>query len=239
MNFREWWPSRWRQTPEPSSRIAEPEKPAIALIGGTGALGSGLARRWAAAGYPVVIGSRDPAKAQALADGFGAPPGAPRPRGTRNPQAAAIGDIVVFTLPFLRQQALLDDLRPGLKGKLVLTSAVPLAADAPDRVPPGSVCAATELQRTLGADARVVSAFHTVPARRLDGGGAVDCDVLVFGDDAADRTAAIGLVEAAGMRGIHGGPLANSAAAEALTSVLIGIGRHYKIDGPTIRITGL
>jgi predicted dinucleotide-binding enzyme len=94
------------------------------------------------------------------------------------------------------------------------------------------------LQRALGADVRVVSAFHNVPARRLGGSAPINCDVLVFGESETDREIVIGLVEAAGMRGIHGGPLANSAAAEALTPVLIGIGRYYKIDGPSLRITG-
>lgn len=220
--------------------IAGADRPAIALIGGTGALGSGLARRWAAAGYKVVIGSREAAKAQALAATFDAPRGASSASGAGNFEAAAMADIVALTVPFASLQAVLESIRPNLRGKLVLSSAVPLSVEAPDRVPlPGGFCAATELQRGLGTDARVVSAFHNIPARRLGGGGRIDCDVLVFGDDLGDRETVIGLVEAAGMRGIHGGPLVNSAAAEALTSVLIGIGRHYKIDSPSIRITGI
>jgi NADPH-dependent F420 reductase len=221
--------------------IAEANKPTIALIGGTGALGSGLARRWASAGYKVVIGSRDAAKAQALAAALGARRGTPSPSGAGNFDAVAMADIVVLSVPFASQQAILESARPNLRGKLVLSTAVPLSTNSADRVPsPGGPCAAMELQRGLGGtDARVVSAFHNVPARRLEGDGRIDCDVLVFGDDMGDRETAIGLVEAAGMRGIHGGPLINSAAAEALTSVLIGIGRHYKIDGPSIRITGI
>lgn len=240
VNFRAWWPSRRKAVTEQPLPIAEADKPAIALIGGTGALGSGLARRWASAGYRVVIGSREAAKAQALAATFGVPPGASSPTGTGNFEAAAMADIVVLTVPFESQQAILESIRPNLRGKLVLSSAVPLSPDAADRVPSqGGLCAAMESQRALGTDARVVSAFHNVPARRLGGDGRIDCDVLVFGDDKGDRETVIGLVEAAGMRGIHGGPLVNSAAAEALTPVLIGIGRHYKIDGPSIRITGI
>jgi NADPH-dependent F420 reductase len=238
VNFRAWWPSRRRARAEKPSPSAETDKPTIALIGGTGALGSGLARRWASAGYRVVIGSRDAAKAQALAATFDAAGGA-SPSGAGNFEAAATADIVVLAVPFASQSAILESIRPNLRGKLVLTSAVALSADAVDRVPSaGGFCAAMELQRSLGIDARAVSAFHNVPARRLAGDGRIDCDVLVFGDDKGDRETVIGLVEAAGMRGIHGGPLANSAAAEAMTSVLIGIGRHYKIDGPSIRITG-
>ena len=240
MNFRAWWPSRRKARAEQPSPIAETDKPTIALIGGTGALGSGLARRWASAGYRVVIGSRDAAKAQALAATLDNAAGVLPPSGAGNSEAAAMAGIVVLAVPFASQSAILESIRPNLRGKLVLTSAVPLSADAIDRVPPaGGFCAAMELQRGLGIDARAVSAFHNVPARRLEGDGRIDCDVLVFGDDKGDRETVIGLVEAAGMRGIHGGPLVNSAAAEAMTSVLIGIGRHYKIDGPSIRITGL
>ena len=240
MNFRAWWPSRRRVAAEQPLPTAETEKPAIALIGGTGALGSALARRWALVGYKVVIGSRDVAKAEALAATFGGPRGASSSSGAGNSEASAMADIVVLTVPFTSQQAILESIQPNLRGKLVLSTAVPLSADAADRLShTGGPCAAMELQRALGTEARVVSAFHNVPARRLGGSGRLDCDVLVFGEEMRDRETVIGLVEAAGMRGIHGGPLANSAAAEALTSVLIGIGRHYKIDGPSIRITGI
>lgn len=238
VNFRGWWPSRRRTVAE--QPVGRADKPTIALIGGTGALGSGLARRWAAAGYKVVIGSREPAKAQAIAETFAVPPGDAAACGTGNLQAASIGDIVMLTVPFEGQEAVVESVRANLQGKLVLSSAVPLSLGIADRTPqPGGVCAATELQRVLGADARVVSAFQNVPARRLGGGEPLDCDVLVFGDDAEDRATVIRLVGAAGMRGLHGGPLVNSAAAEALTSVLIGIARHYKVDGPSIRITGV
>ena len=235
-----WWPLRRKAVTEQVLPAAGTRRPAIALIGGTGALGSGLARRWASAGYQVVIGSREPAKAEALAATFAAPPGAPLPRGADNLRAAAMADIVMLAVPFGGEPAIVESIRPNLLGKLVLSSAVPLVARQADRVatPDGS-CAATDLQRSLGAGARVVAAFHNVPARWLGGGKPVDCDVLVFGDDLDDRQTVIGLVEAAGMRGIHGGPLVNSAAAEALTPVLIGIARHYKIEGPSIRITGL
>jgi 8-hydroxy-5-deazaflavin:NADPH oxidoreductase len=240
VNFRAWWPSRRKAVTEQPLPIPEPDKPSIALIGGTGALGSALARRWAAAGYRVVIGSREAVKARALAATFGVQPGASPPHGAGNFEAAGMAEIVVLTVPFESQQAILESIRPNLRGKLVLNSSVPLSSDAADRVPlQGGLCAAMALQQGLGTDARVVSAFHHVPARRLAGKGRLDCDVLVFGEDKGDRETVIGLVEAAGMRGIHGGPLVNSAAAEALTAVLIGIGRHYKIDGPSIRITGL
>jgi predicted dinucleotide-binding enzyme len=104
---------------------------------------------------------------------------------------------------------------------------------------PEAGSAAVAAQRRLNGVARVVSAFHNVAARQLQQDAPIDCDVLVFGNDAADRWSAISLVEAAGLRGVHGGPLANSAAAEALASVLIGINRNYKVSGAGVRITGL
>jgi predicted dinucleotide-binding enzyme len=86
---------------------------------------------------------------------------------------------------------------------------------------------------------RVVAAFHNVAGHKLATDAVVDCDVLVFGDDPKDRDIVLALAQACGLRGIHAGPLANSVAAEALTSVLIGINRNYKVDGAGIRITGI
>jgi NADPH-dependent F420 reductase len=225
---------------EQAMPAADADRPTIALIGGTGALGSGLARRWASAGYKIVVGSREPARAHALAQTFPVPHGEAAPCGASILQAAAIADVIVLAIPFASQDGIVEAIRPNLRGKLVLTSVVPLSVSVAERASyPGGLCAATELQRRLGPEVRVASAFHNVPARALAGVAPIDCDVLVFGDDMADRQSVIGLVDAAGMRGIHGGALVNSAAAEALTSVLIGIGRHYKIDGPSIRITGM
>jgi NADPH-dependent F420 reductase len=102
-----------------------------------------------------------------------------------------------------------------------------------------SASAAVAAQQALGEAARVVSAFHNVAALKLQKGEPIDCDVLVFGDKPEDREVAIRLAEAAGLRALHAGPLANSTAAEALTSVLIGINRNYKVDGAGIRITGI
>jgi len=99
--------------------------------------------------------------------------------------------------------------------------------------------AAVAAQKRLGDRARVVAAFHNVAALKLQKDMAIDCDVLVFGDDVKDRETVIALAQAAGLRGLHGGPLANSTATEALTSVLIGINRTYKVDGAGIRITGI
>jgi NADPH-dependent F420 reductase len=212
-------------------------RPVIAIVGGTGALGSALAKRLAAAGFPVVIGSRTPEKAEEAARGLAGPSAA---RGAANADAAAAGEIVLVTVPWSSQADTLDAIKPHIAGKLVIDTTVPLQPPKVSRVQlPPEDSAALAAQKRLGPTARLVSAFHNVAAHKLQVGGPIDCDVLVFGDDAKDRETVIGLAEAIGLRGLHAGPLANSAAAEALTSVLIGINRTYKVDGAGIRITGI
>jgi hypothetical protein len=216
------------------------DRPTLAIIGGTGALGSGLAARWAAAGYPVVIGSRSREKAEIAARGIEPGHGAPPVRGDSNEGAARAGDIVVIAVPFSSHDATLAEIRDAVSGKIVVDAVVPLVPPKVSLVqlpPQGS--AAQIAQAQLGPRVRVVSAFHNVSAAKLQAGGAVDCDVLVFGDDRAARDAVITLADAAGTRGIDGGALANSVAGEALTSILIGINRRYKVDGAGIRITGI
>jgi len=215
-------------------------KPTLAIIGGTGDLGTGLARRWAKAGYPLVIGSRTADKAEAAAEALAALATGAKPRGMANRQAAEAGEIVVLTVPFATAPAVLDDIKPAIQGKLFVDTTVPLMPPRVARVQlPPEGCAAVLAQMRLGEGVRVVSAFHNVAAHKLEQVDmALDCDVLVFGDKAEDREPVIKLAEALGVRGLHAGPLANSAAAEALTSVIIGINRTYKVDGASIRITG-
>ena len=214
-------------------------RPTIAVIGGTGDLGSALASRWAAAGYPILLGSRSKEKAEAAAREMNANHGS-AVSGEDNRTAAAKADIVVLAVPYANHDAILNEIKPAVMGKIVVDAVVPLVPPKVSVVqlpPDGS--AALSAQRLL-AGARVQSAFHNVSASKLKSGGLVDCDVLVFGDDKEARAIVIELANAAGTRGIDGGPLANSAAAEALTSVLIGINRRYKVDGGAgIRITGL
>ncbi len=212
----------------------------IAVIGGTGDLGTGLARRWAKAGYTLIIGSRAADKAQAAAAELASLATGAKPQGMANADAAKAADVVVLTVPFASQAATLDDIKPHVAGKLVIDTTVPLVPPRVARVQlPPEGCAALLAQARLGDGVRVVSAFHNVAAHKLQIlDMALDCDVLVFGDKAEDRDVAIKLAEACGVRGLHAGPLANSAAAEALTSVIIGINRTYKVDGASIRITG-
>lgn len=215
-------------------------KPTLAIIGGTGTLGAGLAGRLAAAGYPVVIGSRTADKAEAAARTLIAKAGAPTPRGASNADAAKAGEVVILTVPWSNHAQILDEIKPHVAGKIVLDTTVPLVPPKVARVQlPAEMSAALAAQKRLGDSARVVAGFHNVAAHKLQSNDPIDCDILIFGDDPKDRAVVVALAEAAGLRGVHAGPLANSVAAEALTSVLIGINRNYKVDGAGIRITGI
>ena len=206
----------------------------IAVIGGTGQLGSALAWRLAKAGHAVIIGSRaaDTASARAAELGHGIV-------GMANADAAKAGDIVLVTVPFSAQAATLAEIKPHVAGKIVVDTTVPLVPPKVMRVQlPEEGSAAACASKLLGEGVRLVAAFHNVAAHRLAEEGEVDCDILVFGDEKAARTEVVALADAVGLRGIHAGPLVNAAAAEAMTSLLIFINKNYKVDGAGIRITG-
>lgn len=216
----------------------------IAILGGTGALGTGLVRRWTQAGHAVIIGSRTLEKAEAaLAElkQVMAEWGATKldVAAMENLDAARAADIVVLTVPFAHQKSTLEHVRPALEGKILVDVTVPLMPPKVGTVqlpPEGS--AGMAAQQLLGETVKVVSAFQNVAAHHLQEGHGIECDVLVCGNDKDARAEVIGLVEACGMRGFHAGPIANSAAAEALTSVIININRAFKCHAG-IRITGL
>ena len=210
------------------------EEDKIAVIGGTGNLGSALARRWAKSGLNVLIGSRSAQSAQqkAIELGFGI-------LGTTNADAAAKADIVVVTVPFAAQEGTLAEIAPHVGGKLVVDTTVPLAPPKVMRVQlPVEGSAAGRARLLLGESATLTSAFHNVAAHKLATDEDVDCDVLVFGDDKHARQSVIELAQRAGLRGLHAGALVNSAAAEALTSILIFMNKTYGVDGAGLRITG-
>ncbi|PDT69825.1 NADPH-dependent F420 reductase [Bradyrhizobium sp. C9] len=210
-------------------------KPTIAILGGTGDLGSGLAKCWLAAGYKVILGSRSAEKARSTAQTMTGDVS-----GDDNSAAAKAADIVVVAVPFASHDATLNEVKDMVQGKIVVDAAVPLVPPKVSVVQlPSAGSAAQIAQQLLGPGVRVVSAFHNVGATKLHQGSRADCDVLVFGDDKAARDVVIGLANEVASAGIDGGVLANSAAAEALTSVLIGINRRYKVPGAGIRITGL
>jgi NADPH-dependent F420 reductase len=214
----------------------------IGVLGGTGKEGSGLAFRWALKGHEVIIGSRSAENAAAVAEELNRLlAGRGRVRGATNRDAAHAASIVVLTVPYSAQAATAEAVRDCLQGKILVDVTVPLIPPKVDRVQlPNGESAVLALHRKLGERVNVVSAFQNVSAAHLkDLSHEIDCDVLVCGDDAAARETVVGLARDAGLRAWHAGPLANSAAAEALTSVLIAINKRYKVPASGIRITGV
>jgi len=206
----------------------------IAVVGGTGNLGAAIAWRLARAGRDVIIGSRKAEAAQEKAAELGH-----GLRGMGNAEAAAAAELIIVTVPFAAQESTLADIKPHVAGKIVVDTTVPLVPPKVMRVqlpPEGS--AAAKAEALLGEGVTLVSAFHNVAAHKLAQDIDVGCDVLVFGDDKAARGQVVALADAMGLRGLHGGALVNSAAAEALTSILIFMNKTYKVDGAGIRITG-
>ena len=209
----------------------------IGIIG-AGNIGSQLARLAVQHGHQVVIAnSRGPETLQDLVAELG-----DDARAATRDEASAAGEIVVLAVPYAGQQALAQDVAAQLDGKILIDVTVPLVPPKVARVQlPEGGSAVEALQRTLGAGVRVVAAFQNVSAHQLaDLDREVNCDVLVAGDDIEARETVCQLAKAIGITALHAGPLANSAAAEALTSVLIAINKRYKVaDGAGIRITGI
>ena len=205
----------------------------IAVIGGTGHLGKGIARRLAKAGHTVTIGSRTADKAQAVAAELGV-------AGAANEDAAQGQDVVIVSVPYASQEATLKQIAPLVGPAIVVDTTVPLMPPKVMRVQlPEAGSAAAEARVHLGPDVRFVTAFHNVAAHILDSEQTVECDVLVFSDDVEARNTVIGLIGDMDMRGLSGGALVNSAAAEALTSLLIYMNKTYSADGAGIRFTRL
>lgn len=218
--------------------------PTIAILGGTGALGTGLARRWAQAGYPIIIGSRTQDKAQVAADELGQlmqerDIANAKVEALDNQAAAQAADIVALTVPYDHHASTLESVKAALQGKILIDVTVPLRPPKVGKVQlPEAGSAGQEAQALLGEEVKVVSAFQNVAAHHLQEGHGIACDVLVSGNDKEARAEVVTLVEACGMRGFSVGPIANAAAAEALTSLLIQINRQFKCHSG-IRITGI
>ncbi len=213
----------------------------IAIVGGTGAEGSGLALRWANAGHRVIIGSRDPAKAKALADQFNAQLGTEMLSGAASDAAVETAEIVVLTVPYASQLEMVRALKEKLQGKILVDVTVPLVPPKVSQVQlPAAGSCVVAAQQELGDGVRVVSAFQNVSAHKLkDLEYSIKCDVLVCSNDKEARQVVIGLAKDAGLRGIDAGVLANSTVAESLTSALIWINRTYKIPDAGIMISGI
>lgn len=212
----------------------------LAVIGGTGALGTGLAWRLARAGHRVIVGSRSTERAEDAASQIGARlKGKADVQAMGNADAAAAADIIFVTVPFASHKAILAEIKSAASGKIVVDATVPLL---PPKVaafqPPPEGSAGLAAQTMLGEGVAVVSALQNVAAHKLNEEHEIDCDVLVCADDPSARQQVIDILASIGLRGLHAGGLANSVAAEALTSILIGINKRYKADGAGVRITG-
>jgi NADPH-dependent F420 reductase len=218
-------------------------KPTLAVIGGTGAEGSGLVLRWAAAGYPVIIGSRSAEKANIVSAELNdqLPVGGVAIRGATNADAAAATDVVVLSVPYSAQSGTIEQIVEGCQGKVLVTVGVPLKPPKVATVwQPEGGSAALEAQAQLGENVKVVAAFQNISATHLlDLAWEPDSDVLITGDDREAKQVAIELAAAAGFFGIDAGPLANASVVEGLTAVLIGINVRNKVKGAGIHITGI
>jgi len=210
-------------------------KKLISLLGGTGDLGTGLATRLLKAGYKVIIGSRTLEKAQHAERSLGK-----NTKGLLNKDAALQGEIIILTVPFAHQRGIVEECKTELKGKLFIDTTVPLMPPKVATVQLPSEGSAAEIaQNILGDDVRVVSAFQNISAELLQSDKEIDCDVLVCGNKKEWRQEVIDLVNTLGMNGWHAGMLPNSAAVEAMTSVLISINKHHAISHSGIKVTGL
>jgi NADPH-dependent F420 reductase len=221
--------------------IASPNLPTIAVLGGTGREGKGLAFRWAKAGYRILIGSRSPEKAKAVAlellDLLG---GNAIVEGTTNLNAAQAADIVVLTVPYTAHRPTLQVVKEALQGKILVDVTVPLAPSKVTKVQmPVDGSAAQEAHTILGEDVQVTSAFQNIAYEHLLKKEKIECDVLVAGTSKGARVETLKLVAAAGLTGWDAGPLENSAVIEGLTSVLIYINKQYGSTNAGIRIVGV
>lgn len=202
-------------------------KETIAILGGTGDLGTGLAIRLSKAGYPVIIGSRTVAKAEKAKAELEKITLAGSVRAMVNEEAAETSDIAILTVPFAHQISTLEPLKAQLKGKILVDTTVPLRPPKVGTVKlPEGGSAVAAVQQCLGDKVQVVSAFQNIAAHLLQQNVDIGCDVLICGNSKQAREKVKQLAQAIGLTGWHAGPIANSAAAEALTSILIQINRQ-------------
>ncbi len=227
-----------------SSSPASQARPAaltLAIIGGTGKEGNALAARFAQAGVPVLIGSRDQLKAENAATALNARIGRANVEGYANREAASRADVILLSVPYDGMRPILQDLRGAAQGKIVINIASSLDPERKSRVklpPAGSVTA--EVQQFFGETARVVAAFQNISPEKLESVETkIDSDVLVCGGDKEARAVVIDLVKRIGADAFDAGVLANAVAVEALTAVLIAVNIKYKVRGAGMRLVGV
>lgn len=213
----------------------------VAILGGTGKEGTGLALRWARVGHAILIGSRsaDRARERAAEMGRLAPGG--RFEGRTNEAASREGELVVVAVPHAGHRALLTELRSALAGKIVLETVAPLDFAGPRLyAPPPEGSAAEEARAVLGAGTPVVAGLHALAAHELASlDHPLNADVLVCGDDASAKAAAMRLIADLGVRPLDAGPLTMAPILEGLTAVMVRLNRRYKSRAAALRITGI
>jgi len=212
----------------------------IAVLGGTGKEGKGLAYRWAKAGYKVLIGSRSAEKAvSAASELMELLEGTSSVVGTSNLEAAKLADMVVLSVPYAAHRETLESVKDSLKGKTLIDVTVPLVPPKVSKVQmPAAGSAAQEAKDILGEGVEVVAAFQNIAHELLLTDEEIECDVLVTGTSKDARAEVLKLVEAAGLTGWDAGPIENSVVVEGLTSVLININKQYGSTHSGIKITG-
>ncbi len=213
----------------------------IAVLGGTGKEGKGLAYRWVKSGHKVIIGSRSKEKAEiAVADLKQMLGDESDIFGLENLSAAQQADIVVISVPYAAHRAILEDLKDALQRKLLIDVTVPLVPPKITTVQmPVAGSATQEAHEILGENVQVCAAFQTISYKHLISDGEATCDVLVTGTGPESRAETIKLVEAAGLRGWDAGPIENSVVVEGLASILININRKYGSTQAGFQITGV
>jgi len=213
--------------------------PRIAILGGTGKEGPGLALRWAYVGYTIIIGSRQADKARLVAEELNQQLGIDTITGQENGDAARSADICILTVVQTAHQQALEGIKEDLQGKILVDATA--RVDFRDPHPPSPPSAARHAQNLLGPGVRVVAAFQNVPAHSLKKnlGSSLDTDVLVCADDPAAAEVVIHLANASGMRAYYAGGLDNAVTVEGLTSLLISMNKYYGTKTASIGITGI
>jgi len=219
----------------PKGRLAN-----IAILGGTGKEGAGLATRWALAGHSIIIGSRDAERAHAKAAELREITKKLPIVGHTNAEAAELGDIVVIALPALGLAKTLPEVAAACRGKVVISTVVPLTFGGPRLFTPPPAGSAAEEAQALLPEARVVAAFHHIAAHELaEIDEPINCDLLICGQDAAAKETVVELGRSLGLRAIDAGGLSNAGPLEGITAVLATVNRRYKLKNSGIKITGL
>jgi 8-hydroxy-5-deazaflavin:NADPH oxidoreductase len=209
----------------------------VAIVGGTGSLGTALALRFGAPGVKVIIGSRDAEKAQNTVARLRPEMRAGELIGMTNQEAVKQGELIVIAVPYEGHAEIIQALKGQLRGKIVINAVVPLRKGRP--FVPAAGSALLEAQRILGDEAPVIGALHNISAVDLGAVGSELGDVLVCGDDGEAKAKVMEVVRRIGARAFDAGPAANAYVIEGLTGVIIHLNRKYKSKHGSIKITGI